>query len=1113
MQNFGLPLFWVGIFLSILCWSCQHDSPDAAPSSKSSKEIFESISPDDSGIHFENSLTINDSMNYFSYGYFYMGGGVAVGDLNGDTLPDLFFTSNMNSNQLYLNKGNLKFEDISKNAGLNDSQKWHTGCSFGDLNNDGRLDILIAVGGKWKDRKNLVYLNKGNDQNGNPIFEEAAEKMGIADKGNTIQTTLFDYDKDGDLDLYVLNYPITKLDIKTPQYINLVENPKWETSDHLYRNNGNNTFTDVTAEAGLIAFGLGIGVITSDLNQDGWPDIYVSNDFQTPDFYYANNGDGTFTESLNESFQHTSFFGMGVDVGDVNNDALPDLFQVDMTTNDNYRSKANMASMDIPGFQMMVNSDLGYQYMYNSLQINNGLNKQGVPYFSNTAMSNDLASTEWSWACLFADFDLDGLSDLFISNGTRKDINNKDYFKWLKQTDTRLKIKYKELSVIDLVNKMPEKKAENYLFKNNGDQFEKANDNWNINHSGFSNGAVYADLDNDGDLEIIINNIDSTAAVFNNLSSNYNHHFLKVTLKGSDQNRYGIGAKIYIYCPDFNLYKEQILVRGYQSSIDPVLHFGLKNITKIDSIKVVWPDDKVSLLQDIPTDQTISIDYSKATTVPHSAIANNTIFSLQEKDFLNFSHQENQFNDYDREILIPHKMSSFGPALAVGDIDKNGFEDIFLGGAKGQSSQLFLNQNEKGFTKINLSHPEQEDNQALFFDINSDGHLDLLIGSGGNEKDNLSDNYYKQRYYLNTGRGNFETAQFIESPLYLSTSIVVPIKNKNNSITQFFYGGRQVPGKYPLPADSYIVNIENGKLVSVNSSSFKKIGMVTDAVAFDKDGDGDQDLLVVGEWMGIHLFENKDGVFENATDDSLIQQIGWWQSIESGDFDTDGDIDFVISNIGENYKHSASEENTFDIYANDFDDDKDLDIVLSYYQEEVQFPARGKQCSSEQMPTLNVKYPNYHSFASSNLKQVYGEEKLNESLHYKANIFQHVFLENQNGNLKMKPLPKIFQHYSINCMKSKDLNGDGFLDMIMAGNIFDTEAETPRLDNCYGIVALNDGKGNFNFVPNHQSGLYIPYETRQLEIFKQRGKEYLIVGNNDAPTQVYLLNEISSNFD
>ena len=1090
------------------------------------KTLFKKLDSKISGISFENRLVENDSMNFFRYSYFYSGAGVATGDLNGDDLVDLFFTSNMNSNELYLNQGNLKFEEIGTQAGTQSFNKWHTGCSMIDINADGLLDISVSVAGIWNDRQNLLYINQGNDENGIPIFAEMAANYGLNDSGFSVQTAFFDYDQDGDIDVYVLNYPPTPFNSKVMDYKKFSEEVTLENSDHLYRNNGDNTFTDVTIESGILNFGLGMGILTMDFNNDNLTDIYVSNDFHTPDFFYVNNGDGTFTESLKKCFQQTSFYGMGIDAADINNDGLTDLMQVDMTAVDNYRSKSNMLGMNISSFYTMLDVGFHYQYMHNSLQVNNGIRPNGLPFFSNVSKLHKVDRTDWSWSSLFADYDNDGFQDLFITNGIKKDINNNDYFKWLKQLDTKIKVKYNELSLVDLSNKMPSKKIDNYIYKNENGTFHKANEKWGVTYEGFSNGTSYADLDNDGDLELILNNIDSTAVIFENQSDSSINHFLKIKLIGSIENPLGLGAKIKIYSDTLNLTQEQSLVRGYQSSTDPIMHFGLGKNTIIDSIKVFWKDGKVSFLENIKSNTTVKIQHKNSFQQKLIIDKKEPLFELvsEEKNPFKYKHVENEFNDFEREVLLPHKMSSFGPGIAIADVNNDRQEDLFVSGAKGFPSYIFIskktdNTNYK-FEKTTLPNPQQEEVDGIFHDINADGLLDLLTVSGGNEEDDLKNSFYKQRIYQQQRNHEFKEVDLLEEA-QLSAALVLVNDFDNDAKLDIFYGGRQIPSSYPKPATSYLFSESqensNKKTTFEKRSSeiipeLKEIGMMTDAVWSDYDLDGDEDLIAVGEWMPISFFENQNGKLTKVEIPEISDQVGWWKNICKGDFDLDGDTDFVVLNLGLNYKYKANEKETFDCYANDFDKNSNLDIVLGYYQEGEQFPVRGRSCSAEQVPEIKRKFKNYHTFASSTIDKIYGQDKLKSGLHLQANQFNHIYIENKgNGQFKSSKLSFDLQASSYNCAMAMDVNSDGYLDLVLAGNIFDAEIETPRSDAEYGTVAIGDGKGNFKKLSYKDTGLYIPYETQDIDIITIGKEKYVLFANNNGPLLIYKLNISNQN--
>lgn len=1097
-------------FLLLLLTNLLACKKDSTETPNSSKPLFELVKSQDSNIEFNNLLTVSDSLNYFTYRYFFMGSGISIGDFNSDGLEDIFFGGNVVDNQLYLNKGNLQFEDISKSAKIEAKDRWIFGSSVIDINGDGLLDLYLSVAGqKSANKENILYVNQGLNQNGIPTFKDRAKEYGIADKGNSVQSTFLDYDQDGDLDLYVANYPEAKFDFKSDDYKRIADQKDIQLSDHLYQNNGNGTFTDVTVQANVLNYGLSIGIIATDFNNDHLTDLYISNDFHTPDKFYINNGDGTFSDQLNQSFQHTSFYGMGVDAADYNNDGLVDLLQVDMTPPDNYRSKANMASMNPKDFYRL--DDFGYQrqYMYNCLQENQGIRSNQLPFYADLAKMHNVGSTDWSWACLFADLNNDAFKDVFITNGTRREMNNKDYFKWLKRIDTQQKIKHKEISLQQLTEKMPSFKVDNLVFENQGGKtFKKSNKNWGIEFTGFSNGAAYADFDNDGDLELLLNNVDSVACLYQNLSrENTPQHFLQLKLKGPKNNRLGLGTKITLKTKTTTQYHEQTLVRGYVSSVSPKVHFGLGTEDYIEEVKIVWPDKKTQILKNINANQVLEIDYLKSQN-PKKEVAIKRKPIFQESELANFQYQhiENEFDDFKREILLPHQMSSFGPGLATKDLNADGIDDVFVGSAMGSNSFIYLSEQES-YRKISLSHPEQEDVYGHFFDADLDGDDDLYIACGGNEKE-IPSIHYQDRLYINQGNGEFELSNGL-AQFPISSSIVKSCDIDQDGDLDLFVGGRQIPGLYPNPATSYVLEnkIEQGKLKFEIANDkwmpeLEKIGMVTDALWTDYDSDQDQDLLLVGEWMPITLMKNKGGKFTKVI--PIKKSEGWWNCIREGDFDKDGNTDFILGNLGLNYKYKASTEASFDIYGNDFDENGKQDIVLSYKQEGEAFPVRGRQCSSEQMPILARRFETYESFATANLETIYGKGPLKTGTHYPAWNFANSYLKNKgNGQFELHPLPNEVQSSSVNSILSKDLNKDGWEDLILAGNLFDAEVETPRNDACYGWVMMNDGQGNFNKISFSESGLYIPFETRQLDIITFNSKEYLLVGNNNGPLQTF----------
>ncbi|MFT4762390.1 MAG: hypothetical protein ACI9XO_004707 [Paraglaciecola sp.] len=1106
------------LFFSIF-FSCQKEIKNNNPiCQKELPKIFKSLSSKESGITFSNDLKEDSIINYFTYPYIYMGGGVAVGDVNNDGFSDIYFTGNMVKNGLFLNKGDLKFEDITEQANVGSDDRWFTGVTMADVNADGWLDIYVSVSGKFTTTKNQLFINQGTSENGVPTFIEEAGKRGIADAGRSTQSTFFDYDKDGDLDLYVANYPSTHF--KTPNYsFKIAINKKSsEKSDRLYRNDGHGIFENVTKEAGLLNFGLSLSATVADFNEDGWEDIYVSNDFASPDFFYFNNGDGTFSEKSKETTQHTAFFGMGSDVGDFNNDGLPDLLQVDMTPADNRRNKANMASMNIAGFWEVVNRGMHYQYMQNALQLNNGIGEDGLPHFSEISRMTGMPSTDWSWAGLFADLDNDGWQDIFISNGTRRDINNKDYFNEIEKATYQEKQKQTKLG---LTLNMPSEKVDNYVYKNNGDlSFQLANEDWGISYKGFSNGAAYADLDNDGDLEMIVNNIDDKVSIFENKTADLglgNH--IRIKLNGNDKNPLGLGTKILIKTKNGIQYRQQTLTRGFQSSVDPVIHFGLGEMTLIEELTIHWTDGKEQTLINTKANQTLEIDYrnAKQTTEPFRVNTSQSQWfeDVTEESKIDFKHEENNFNDYRHEILLPHTYSKNGPSLAVGDVNGDGLDDFYVGGALDAVGAIYL-QNAKGKFEKGSLYPwdkdrNKEDIGATFFDADRDGDLDLYIVSGGNESKKGSVKL-QDRLYLNGGKGNFEKAENALPKIGASGSIVKAADYDNDGDLDLFVGGRIVPQSYPLPAQSYILRndgIENGapKFTDVTENLapyLTEAGLVTDAVWVDFNNDQKLDLVVTGEWMPITFLMNTGTEFENKTEDfGLEKTTGWWYSIAAEDFDNDGDKDLVVGNLGLNYKYQTSANESFDVYASDYDKNGKLDIVLGYYDEGVQYPVRGRQCSAEQIPAIKYKYEDYNSFADASLEDIYTQQDLAAGLHYQAWSFASVYVENKgNDAFEIHYLPNEVQLSSINGIVAEDFNNDGHLDLAIAGNLFGSEVETTRNDASYGTILSGNGKGEFTPLPYSKSGFFLGGDVKTLEKIKTPKGSALLIGNNDAALQL-----------
>ena len=1063
------------------------------------EKIFVEKDFNHSNILFSNNLTENETINYFTYPYIYMGGGIAVGDINNDGLDDLFFTGNQVKNKLYLNKGKLQFEDITTTAQIGGDDRWYTGVTMADVNGDGYLDIYTSVSGKSGNKKNQLFIN-----NKNLTFSEKAKEYGLDDSGQSVNATFFDYDNDGDLDVYVANYPITPFSTPVDLYKEYMHYAKEATSDHLYRND-NNKFVKVTQESGLMQYNLSLAAVATDINNDGWQDLYVSSDFSSPDFLYLNNKDGTFSNIIDKAVSHTSFYGMGVDIADFNNDAKLDILQMDMDAASNRRSKANMASMNPMLFEDIESAGFKTQYMQNALQIQVGNDKNNIPVFSEISRLAGVSSTDWSWGPLFADFDNDGLKDVFISNGTRREINNKDYFNSLKNK------KNVENSLLSKTLKIPSEAIDNYVFKNNGDlTFEKVNQKWGISHKGFSNGAVYADLDNDGDLDMVVNNIDEKASLFEN-TLDHKKKYISIKFKGSEKNTYALGVKAYLYYNNKQQFQELTLSRGFQSSVAPKLFFGLGKIEKIDSLRIVWPNQMEQVLTNIKTNQELVIELENASKIKgKEQNAQNTLFDSFTKDTLvSHKHTENRYNDFKHEILLPHKTSQFGPGIAVGDLNEDGLDDFYIGGASKYAAGIYFQNKEGGFEQQKMLVLEEdtffEDLGAHIFDADNDGDNDLYIVSGGNEF-KFNSKMLQDRLYVNQGDGKFKKSSTALPIMLTSGSRVYSNDYDKDGDLDLFVCGRLVPGNYPYPADSYLLeNISTKGTPKFKdaskkvASSLKKIGLVTTAMWLDYDKDGWTDLFVAGEWMPIKVYKNNKGSFKDVTSKlGLSNTVGWWFSMANGDFDNDGDIDLIAGNLGLNYKYKAKEKETFDIYFNDFDGNNKNDIVLSYYNEGKKYPVRGRECSSQQIPEIKKKFKSYNEFSTATLTELYSEAKLEKGLHYKVKSFASIYLENKGGKFIKHILPNEAQVSPLNQIIVNDFDKDNILDVIAAGNLYASEVETPRVDAGHGIFLK--GKGNNGFTPltATQSGFFASGDVKDMCMIKVKEEKYIItVKNND----------------
>jgi hypothetical protein len=1077
--------------------------------------LFTLLKPSRTGIRFNNALTETHEMNVIIYQDFYSGGGVAIGDVNNDGLPDVFLTGNMVPAKLFLNLGDLKFRDVTIEAGLSDmGLGWYTGTTMVDINHDGFLDIYIGKSGleEAEDRQNLLFINQGNG-----TFSERARDYGLDHAGYAVNATFFDYDRDGDLDMYLVNQGPEKYEGGNAEYLR--NEVHVFAGDKLFENIGDK-FIDVTTQAGIYSsiIGFAHGVAAGDINDDGWEDLFVSNDFFEHDYIYINNGDKTFREVTKEATKHISYFSMGNDMADFNNDGLLDIMVLDMVAEDNQRLKENLGGMKEHRFQVALRLGYHYQYMFNMLHLNNGNET-----FSEIGQLAGISTTDWSWAPLFADFDNDGWKDLYISNGIRKDIRNIDWGDLYREVRKMAGNNFEfEPSQWDLLlSSMPSKKVPNYMFRNQGDlTFSKVTSDWGMNIPSFSNGVAFGDLDNDGDLDLVVNNIDDNVFVFeNHADRRVDHHYLRILLAGSDQNVLALGSKVRIYYGDRFQYQQHYLTRGYRSSMEPVMHFGLGKDTLVNRIEVTWPNGKTSILRNVRADQEISMDIRNADNkpFPHQKKDPPYFYDITRNTGINFKHTENEIDDYYREPLLPYRLSTLGPALATGDVNGDGLDDFYIGGAFRYPGALYL-QNQDGTFQSSEDELWQEerlyeDIGAVFFDVDQDGDLDLYLVSGGNEYKEGTEGL-QDRLYVNDGQGKFRKDPEALPIMLTSGSRAVSADFDLDGDLDLFVGGRMVPGEYPRPADSYLLENRNGKFKNVTEEKapdLKRLGMVTDAVWMDFDLDQDPDLVIAGEWMPITLFRNDQGEFVKLDnqDNGLGLSSGWWFSLACRDFDSDGDPDLVAGNLGLNYKYKASTKEPFEVYYFDYDQNNRNEIVLAYHQNGRQYPVVDRVDLVSAIPALVEKFPKNDPFSIASLSEIFGDSALDHALHYQAFTFASSYIENLgNGKFRMIPFENLAQISNQNAILIGDVDQDGNLDLVMAGNLYGTEVETTRNDAGIGNFLKGDGEGHFRVVPFQESGLYADGDIKNMGWLKTRSGKIILCAKNSDEIQLIGLNQM-----
>ncbi len=1073
-----------------------------------SQPLFQSLPSSTSGITFTNTLEEGPKANVLTYEYFYNGGGVAIGDINNDGLEDVYFSANMKPNVLYVNQGNMTFKDISQSAGVSSEKGWKTGVTMIDINSDGFLDIYVCLSGKGdpENRRNKLYIN-----NGDLTFSEQAKAYGLDDPSHSTHATFFDFDKDGDLDMYLLNHNVTV--IREVEFAAVRNTRHPYAGDKLFRND-NGKFVDVSARAGIKGspLGFGLGVTVADINQDGWQDIYVSNDYIEQDYLYINNRNGTFSDKMTEYMQHISYFSMGSDVSDINNDGWVDIFTTDMLPKSNKRQKLLYGPENYEHYALMVLNNFYFQNMRNMFHLNN---RNGT--YSEIGQFAGVSNTDWSWAPLFADFDNDGFKDLYITNGYYRDYTNRDFLKY-KGDYFFDKSKVKEKAdTFHLVSTMTSTPIHNFMYKNKGDlTFSDQSEAWGFGKPGFSSGAAYVDLDNDGDLDLLVNNQNEAASVYKNLSreQHADQHYVQLTLEGSQKNSMAIGAKVYVYTGNKIQYVEKMPTRGFQSSVTQKIHIGVGTSDKVDSIRIKWPYGNELLLTNVKVNQHLVVSESteSAAKMNAAAVTKPTYFGKVDTK-INYSHIEPGYNDFKRQPLILTMYTACGPIQAVDDVNKDGLQDVYVGGAEDNPGKLYTQSKDGNFTESKIEgNPSFTDADAVFFDADQDGDKDLYVASGGYNEYELKDPAMLDRLYVNDGNGKYTRSVKAIPDLRGSKSCVKPIDFDRDGDLDLFVGGRVVPGQYPVTPESFLLeNKGNGtfeNVVQVKAKELARIGMVSDVAWTDLNADGYPDLILAGEFMAIEVYLNKGGkTFERATQNFFEKPLtGMWNKLTLYDFDKDGDEDIIAGNFGLNSQLSASEKEPVSIFYKDFDKNGSIDPIMTVYIEGQEYPFPSRDELLDQMYSMRSKYTNYESYSNAKLQDIFSKADLKGAKVLQATTLETIYLENRNGKFIKHELPGQAQFTPVYAVTPIDYNHDGNMDFLLHGNQSSIRIRMGVIDASFGQLFEGDGKGGFTYIAQDKSGLTTVGDVKSCTVVTIHNETYILVGVNNVGITTYKLN-------